>query len=53
MKKYGFFDFHGPELIIYNHIQDGIMTMVNPKGPPFQQKKIRVLRSTIARDIQF
>ncbi len=29
------------------------MTMVSPKDLPFQQKKIRVLRSTLARDIQF
>ncbi len=53
MKKYRFFlNFHGPELIISNRIQSGIITTISPKGPCFQQKKIRVLRSALAQGKQ-
>jgi hypothetical protein len=51
VKKYGFFDFLGPELIIPNRTQGGTMAVVSPKCPSFQQKKNRVPRGTTARDI--
>ncbi len=53
VKKYRFFDFFGPELIISNRIQGGVMSTTSPKGPSFQQKYNRLLRGTTARDIWF
>ncbi len=51
VKKYGFVDFLGPELIIPNRTQDGTMITVNFKGPSFQQKNNLIPRGTTARDI--
>jgi hypothetical protein len=51
VKKYGFFDFLGPELFIPNRTQSRTITTVSLKGPPFQQKMNLVPRGTTARDI--